>query len=71
MLRAWKDYQHVANAYKTYDGFGMMLDAGRMWDELREQFGAYPDGAGNIQFDSDIGHTLFLLKYGRANDINA
>lgn len=66
----WKDYQHVANAYKTYDSLGMSLNAAQMWDDLREQFSAYPDGHGGMYFESDLGHTLFLLKYGYTDQGN-
>ena len=59
----WKQYKHVCEAWKTYDKFGMELDAERMWADLKEQFGAYPDGAGNIWFDTPEGEMLFILKF--------
>ena len=64
----WKQYKHVTDAYRTVDEFGTELNGEKMWTDLAEQFGAYPDGVGNIWFDTELGETLFILKFSKQND---
>jgi hypothetical protein len=61
----WKQYKHITDAYRTIDEFGTGFDGEKLWAELEEQFGAYPDGTGNIWFDTPEGELAFILKYAQ------
>lgn len=64
----WKQYKHVTDAYRTTDEFGTELDGEAMWNDFRDQFGAYPDGTGNIWFDTEEGELMFILKHTKQHD---
>lgn len=64
----WKDFKHIVKPYWIKDEFGSELDSEKMWNDLAEQFGAYPNGLGNICFDTDEGEAWFILKYAKQND---
>jgi hypothetical protein len=61
--QAWKHYKHMTDHYKVVDKFGTSFDGERMWADIEEQFGGYPDGKGAILFDTEEGELLFILKY--------
>jgi hypothetical protein len=64
----WRQYKHVTDAYKEKDAYGTIFHGDVMWEDLKEQFGAYPDGVGNIWFDTEEGEAWFILKHARQND---
>lgn len=67
-MQNWKQFKHVTDPYWIKDNLGSELNAEQMWDDLMEQFGAYPDGVGNICFDTEEGELFFILKHAKQND---
>ena len=67
----WKEFRHVADTYKTKDEFGIVFDGEAMWEDLRERFGAYPSGNGELLFETEQGELMFLLTFTKQTDDNS
>ena len=66
---AWKNYKHIPQSYWSRNEFGSEFAGERMWADIKEQFGGYPDGLGNILFDTEEGELLFILKHTRNDNV--